>query len=113
MNKFNVEITETLQRTIGVVAETESDAITKVESLYKDCEIVLTDDLTDVDFDLLENNIAKIDDLRHFKLDTWEILCYLWKDKINSSEPIFQQIARARLYLKKYYKDLSEDVLRY
>lgn len=41
MKKYTVEVTETLQRSIEVEAESENDAIEVVEQKYKDEEIVL------------------------------------------------------------------------
>lgn len=38
---FKTEITETLQRTIEVEAESEEDALQKVKEMYKNEEIVL------------------------------------------------------------------------
>lgn len=39
--KFNIEITETLQKVVEVEARSLSEAITKVAKDYKDGEIVL------------------------------------------------------------------------
>ena len=41
MSMFKTEITETLQRTIEVEAESEEDALQKVKEMYKNEEIVL------------------------------------------------------------------------
>lgn len=41
MEKFTIEITETLQKQVEVEAETYLDAIDKVDEMYKNEEIVL------------------------------------------------------------------------
>ncbi|GHU38105.1 hypothetical protein FACS1894193_02780 [Bacilli bacterium] len=144
MKKFNVEITETLQRTIEVLAEDECDAIDDVAHGYKTGKIILSDELTDVNFDLFENNIAKINDEREFYENILQILSYLWKDELKHFEEMnvcldeikevynldteinidnisevaylfedhmFIKIAKSRLFLKKYYKDLPKNLL--
>lgn len=51
MNKYKVEITETLQKTIEVEADNTEDAIRKVMKMYKNEEIILGDnDFVDLDF---------------------------------------------------------------
>lgn len=57
MIKFNVEIVETLRRTIEVNADSENDAIDKTKQLYYDGKIVLGVD----DFD----NMVKFTPLKH------------------------------------------------
>lgn len=57
MIKFNVEIVETLRRTIEVNAGSENDAIDKTKQLYYDGKIVLDAD----DF----NNMVKFTPLKH------------------------------------------------
>lgn len=53
---FKVEITETLQRTIKVNAEDESEAIELVKQDYRDCKIVMgSEDYIDTDFDIVED----------------------------------------------------------
>jgi len=49
--KFNIEITETLQKTIEVEADNKEDAMHKVMKMYKNEEVILNDnDFIDVDF---------------------------------------------------------------
>lgn len=57
MIKFNVEIVETLRRTIEVNADSENDAIDKTKQLYYDGKIVLDND----NFD----NMVKFTSLKH------------------------------------------------
>ena len=57
MIKFNVEIVETLRRTIEVNADSENDAIDKTKQRYYDGKIVLDVD----DFD----NMVKFTPLKH------------------------------------------------
>lgn len=54
MEKFNVEILETLSKLIEVEAETKEDAISKVREMYFKSEIVLSaDEFVDSDFKIL------------------------------------------------------------
>lgn len=54
MQKFVVEITETLQRCVEVEAENENEAIIAVKRKYRKEEIVLyPEDFVDVEFDIL------------------------------------------------------------
>jgi hypothetical protein len=54
MEKYQVEITETLQRVIEVHAESPDDAVDKVRALYKNEEIVLdSSDYMDTEISLL------------------------------------------------------------
>lgn len=51
MKKFNIEITETIQKTIEVEAENEQVALHIAMKKYKNSEVLLTDeDFIDVDF---------------------------------------------------------------
>ena len=57
MNKYNVQITEYLQRIITVGAESEEDAIATVESEYDLGYIVLDySDFTGKDIDVNQSN---------------------------------------------------------
>ena len=52
--KYQVEITETLQKTVEVEAESERDAISKVEDKYYNNEIELdTSDFIDTVFEII------------------------------------------------------------
>ena len=60
MKKFTVEITETLQRQIEVEAEDENEAISKVEEMYRNEEVVLdSGDHIDTEFNLIDKNERK------------------------------------------------------
>lgn len=51
MNKYKVEITETLPKTVEVEADNEKDAIHKVMKMYKNSEVILdANDFVDLDF---------------------------------------------------------------
>lgn len=55
--KKQVIITETLEHIVTVDAETDEDAITKVKQMYKNCDIVLTDeDYVCTEFEIWEEN---------------------------------------------------------
>ena len=61
MKKFTVEITETLQRQIEVEAEDENEAISKVEDMYRNEEVVLdSGDYIDTDFNIIDKNGEKV-----------------------------------------------------
>ena len=54
MQEFQVEITETLQRTVTVMALDEDDAFMKVRKIYKKSEIILdSEDYIDTEFKVL------------------------------------------------------------
>lgn len=60
MKKFTVEITETLQRQIEVEAADENEAISKVEDMYRNEEVVLdSGDYIDAEFNLIDKNGKK------------------------------------------------------
>ena len=51
MNKYNIEITETIQKTIEIEADSEQAALHSAMKKYKNSEVILTDeDFIDVDF---------------------------------------------------------------
>lgn len=54
--EWNVEITETLQRTVKVAAETADEAWTMVREMYRNCEVVLdSEDFIDSEICVLED----------------------------------------------------------
>ena len=56
MKEFKVEITETLQKTITIIAKDENAAIREARDLYFDEEVVLdSDDYVDTDFEIVES----------------------------------------------------------
>lgn len=58
--KFTVEITETLQRQIEVEASDRDEAISKVEEMYRDEEVVLdSGDYIDTEFNIIDKNGKK------------------------------------------------------
>lgn len=60
MKKFTVEITETLQRQVEVEAEDDNEAISKVEEMYRNEEVVLdSGDYIDTEFNLIDKNGKK------------------------------------------------------
>ena len=51
MKEFEVTVTETLQRTVKVEADSKDDALQMVKDMYRDSEIVLdSDDFADVEY---------------------------------------------------------------
>lgn len=69
MNKYSVEITETLQRTVEVEAENATEAYQKVNEMYCDENIVLdSNDFIDFDIDVV-NEIKEITIIRFSKED--------------------------------------------
>ena len=56
MKEFKVEITETLQKTITIIAENEQAALEEARSLYLDEEIVLdSSNHIETDFEIIES----------------------------------------------------------
>ena len=56
MSKFNVEITETLQKIITVEAENEQEALWKVEDMWKNGECILdSENFMGADFHIFDN----------------------------------------------------------
>ena len=56
MKEFEVEITETLQRTITVIAKNENEAISEAKNRYYEEEIVLSsEDYVSTDFEIKNN----------------------------------------------------------
>ena len=52
---YNIEITETLQRTISIEASSDEEAREKVEEMWKKSKIILgADDFKGVDFQLID-----------------------------------------------------------
>lgn len=58
--EYRVEITETLQRAISVVADSKEDAMRHIVSMYRHGEIVLSDS------DFVDVSIEAEDDLNAF-----------------------------------------------
>ena len=51
MGKYKIEITETLQKTVEVEADSKENALRQVMNMYKKEEIILDDnDIVDLDF---------------------------------------------------------------
>ena len=51
MDKYKVEITETLQKTVEVEADSKEDALHKAMKMYKKEEVILDyNDFVDLDF---------------------------------------------------------------
>ena len=51
MNKYKIEITEILQKTVEVEADNKEDALHKIMKMYKNEEVILDDnDSVDLDF---------------------------------------------------------------
>ena len=55
--EWNVEITETLQRTVKVTAETADEAWAMAHKMYRNCEVVLDSD------DFIDYEICVLDDV--------------------------------------------------
>lgn len=56
MKEFKIEITETLQRTITIIAKDENAAINEARDLYFDEEVILdSNDYVDTDFEIVES----------------------------------------------------------
>ena len=55
--EWNVEITETLQRTVKVTAETADEAWEMVREMYRNCEVVLDSE------DFIDSEICALEDV--------------------------------------------------
>ena len=65
MNKYTIEITETLQRQIEIKANSHDEALKIIKEKYKNEEIVLTaDDFIDVEFKNLSKSKTKNTQIR-------------------------------------------------
>jgi hypothetical protein len=66
-NTYFVTVIETLKKRVEVDAESEEDAISKVESAYKKCDIILDEkDFTGVKFKIskvVENNTEDYEEI--------------------------------------------------
>ena len=57
MKTYNIEITETLQRTITINADNEGEALDKVQEMYDNEEIVLDwSDYQDTEIEVVEDD---------------------------------------------------------
>ena len=74
MKEFEVTITETLQKTVSIEAETKEEAKQLVEDMWKDGDIILdADNFTDVEY--AANNGKEIEKLNEFDIvnNSWHI----------------------------------------
>lgn len=54
MNSYNIEITETLQKTISILADSKEEAYKKAKILYDNASIILcVDDYIDTEFRII------------------------------------------------------------
>lgn len=89
MNKYFIEIKETLSKIIEIEAESANEAISIADSLYKDSKVILDEyDFVGVEFfDTFA--LPKEDEIKHFLRD---IVDYLYLDEerhyYESNEPI-------------------------
>ena len=61
MPKFNVEITETLQKIVTVEAEDEAEALSEVEEMHREGTYILdADNFMGVDFYVVDENCNRI-----------------------------------------------------
>ena len=102
MEKYEVEITEYLQRIIEVEAESPEDAVYKVEEDYDNCNIVLdSGDFTGKDIEIYNPNkfISKFDLLMD-KIDKFNRK----HNESNSPADIIKSISNQANELLAYYK---------
>lgn len=53
--EYRIEITETLQRIIRIIAESEDEALMRVKQMYGNCDIILSDsDFIGVEIEIQE-----------------------------------------------------------
>ena len=106
MKTYKIEITETLQKTIDICAETMEDAIMRAREMYEDEDVVLSaEDCIDTDFNIVDNITTKnviIEELQIIKegIDTemyekFDKTC----EKIAFNEPISSVDFPNKVYL--------------
>ena len=125
MKRFDVEITEYLQRTIKVAAESSQEAIEKVEEAYDKCEIVLgAEDFIKKEIEIFNPNkfISKLDLLieridkfnkdrdwdqfhtpsnlaKSISIEANELLeCFQWSDENYNIEDVKEELADVMNY---------------
>ena len=138
MKKYDVEITEYLQRIIRVYAESGDDAINKVEEAYDTCKIVLgAEDFTKKEIeiynpnkfiselDILKQRIQKFNDDRDWNqfhtpsnlaksisIEANELLeCFQWNDIEFDLEAVKEELADVMNYCIQMSQILNVDLI--
>ena len=138
MKKFDVEITEYLQRTIKVAAESSQVAIEKVEEAYDKCEIVLgAEDFIKKEIEIFNPNkfISKLDLLieridkfnkdrdwdqfhtpsnlaKSISIEANELLeCFQWSDENYNIEDVKEELADVMNYCIQMSMVLNLDLI--
>ena len=138
MKKFDVEITEYLQRTIKVAAESSQVAIEKVEEAYDKCEIVLgAEDFIKKEIEIFNPNkfISKLDLLieridkfnkdrdwdqfhtpsnlaKSISIEANELLeCFQWNDENYNIEDVKEELADVMNYCIQMSMVLNLDLI--
>ena len=138
MKKFDVEITEYLQRTIKVAAESSQGAIEKVEEAYDKCEIVLgAEDFIKKEIEIFNPNkfISKLDLLieridkfnkdrdwdqfhtpsnlaKSISIEANELLeCFQWSDENYNIEDVKEELADVMNYCIQMSMVLNLDLI--
>ncbi len=74
-----IGITETLSRTVFAElkdGENYDDAMRRVEEAYRNCDIILyPDDYVGTDFEIWDENLCALDDIKRIHGDNVEIHC--------------------------------------
>lgn len=138
MKKFDVEITEYLQRTIKVAAESSQEAIEKVEEAYDKCKIVLgAEDFIKKEIEIFNPNkfISKLDLLieridkfnkdrdwdqfhtpsnlaKSISIEANELLeCFQWSDENYNIEDVKEELADVMNYCIQMSMVLNLDLV--
>ena len=138
MKRFDVEITEYLQRTIKVAAESSQVAIEKVEEAYDKCEIVLgAEDFIKKEIEIFNPNkfISKLDLLieridkfnkdrdwdqfhtpsnlaKSISIEANELLeCFQWSDENYNIEDVKEELADVMNYCIQMSMVLNLDLI--
>lgn len=138
MKKFDVEITEYLQRTIKVAAESSQEAIEKVEEAYDKCKIVLdAEDFIKKEIEIFNPNkfIPKLDLLieridkfnkdrdwdqfhtpsnlaKSISIEANELLeCFQWSDENYNIEDVKEELADVMNYCIQMSMVLNLDLI--
>ena len=104
MKEFEVTVTETLQRTVTVEADSKDDAIQMVEDMYRDSEIILdSEDYTGVEYSSNEGKEIE-------KENTMEVLLvkpgqYAEMTEINAGLSSMQEIVGGNIQAAYFFSE--------
>lgn len=90
MNKYNFEITETLQKQVEIIAHSKEDALIQLKQLYKNEDIVLdASNYVETEFTSLDDGKAlnKVEELRYLYPEGTRLECLSMSDPFHPIPP--------------------------